>query len=374
MALVVKDRVQETTTTTGTGTVTLAGAVTGFQSFSVIGDGNTTYYSIAGGSEWELGIGTYTASGTTLSRDTVLESSNGGSLVNFSAGSKSVFCTYPAERSMYVDGTTITPATTATLPIISGGTGSNTAAFSGANITSLNASSFSSGTLAVARGGTGAATLDANNVILGNGTSAVQFVAPGTNGNVLTSNGTTWTSATPAAGSQGWQVLTSGTFSGTTSDTASFANSNGTYAMQAEMFITASSVTQTWGMRFSFDNGATFKSGANDYTTYINNFSVSNNIQLFVYENGSGSTNILRQYVMLYWICTDSAAYTPVFNGATFHSLNPNFSVPTTGSLAIYGNCRLFSKPTTIRVLRSTGNATLLSGSRYTIYKCGNLS
>ena len=59
MALVVKDRVQETTTTTGTGTITLAGAVTGFQSFSVIGDANTTYYTIAAGSQWEVGIGTY---------------------------------------------------------------------------------------------------------------------------------------------------------------------------------------------------------------------------------------------------------------------------------------------------------------------------
>jgi hypothetical protein len=101
MPLVVKDRVQETTTTTGTGTVTLGGAVTGFQAFSVIGDGNTTYYAIYGGAEWEVGIGTYTASGTTLSRDVILESSNSGSAVNFSAGTKNVFVTYPAERSVY---------------------------------------------------------------------------------------------------------------------------------------------------------------------------------------------------------------------------------------------------------------------------------
>lgn len=103
MALVLKDRVKETTTTTGTGTVTLAGAVTGFQSFSVVGNGNVTYYVIAGQntSEWEVGIGTYTSSGTTLSRTTVLESSNGGSLVNFSAGVKDVFVTYPAEKAIY---------------------------------------------------------------------------------------------------------------------------------------------------------------------------------------------------------------------------------------------------------------------------------
>lgn len=102
MALVVKDRVRETTTTTGTGTVTLAGAVTGFQSFSAIGNGNTTFYTIAGQgtSEWEVGIGTYTSSGTTLSRDTVLASSNSGSKTNFSAGTKDVFVTYPAGRTL----------------------------------------------------------------------------------------------------------------------------------------------------------------------------------------------------------------------------------------------------------------------------------
>jgi hypothetical protein len=79
MAFVLADRVKETTTTTGTGTVTLAGASTGFQSFAVIGDANTTYYTIAGqaGNEWEVGIGTYTSSGTTLARTTVLSNSSG---------------------------------------------------------------------------------------------------------------------------------------------------------------------------------------------------------------------------------------------------------------------------------------------------------
>ena len=104
MALVVKDRVQETTTTTGTGTVTLAGAVTGFQSFSVVGDGNTTYYAITSGTDFEVGLGTYTASGTTLSRDTVLESSNSGSKITL-AGTSNVFVTYPAEKSGHKDST-----------------------------------------------------------------------------------------------------------------------------------------------------------------------------------------------------------------------------------------------------------------------------
>ena len=103
MALVLDDRVQETTTTTGTGTLTLAGAVLGYQSFAAIGNGNTTYYCITDGTNWETGIGTYTSSGTTLARTTVLESSNSGSLVNFSAGTKNVFVTYPAAKSVYTD-------------------------------------------------------------------------------------------------------------------------------------------------------------------------------------------------------------------------------------------------------------------------------
>jgi hypothetical protein len=105
MAFVIKDRVRETTATTGTGTVTLAGAVSGYQSFSAIGNGNTTYYCIAGQgtNEWEVGIGTYTSAGTTLSRTTVLSSSNSGSLVPFSAGTKDVFVTQPASRAVFQD-------------------------------------------------------------------------------------------------------------------------------------------------------------------------------------------------------------------------------------------------------------------------------
>jgi hypothetical protein len=99
MPLVLKDRVKETTTTTGTGAYTLAGAVAGFQSFSVIGNGNATYYAATNGTDWEVGIGTYTASGTTLSRTTILESSNSGNAVNWGVGSKDIFCTYPSEKS-----------------------------------------------------------------------------------------------------------------------------------------------------------------------------------------------------------------------------------------------------------------------------------
>lgn len=105
MALVLKDRVKETTTVTGTGTATLLGAVAGFQDFSAVGNANTTYYCIAAqtGTEWEVGIGTYTSSGTTLSRDTILASSNSNTAVSFSAGTKDAFVTYPASTSVNLD-------------------------------------------------------------------------------------------------------------------------------------------------------------------------------------------------------------------------------------------------------------------------------
>jgi len=145
MALVLADRVKESTTTTGTGTVTLLGAAPGFQSFAAVGNANTTYYTIAGQttSEWEVGIGTYTASGTTLARTTVLSNSAGTqpSALSFSAGTKDVFVTYPAGKSVNLDASgnatalgvpvsaTLTNATG--LPISTGvsGLGTNVATF-----------------------------------------------------------------------------------------------------------------------------------------------------------------------------------------------------------------------------------------------------
>ena len=105
MALALKDRVKETTIVVGTGTATLLGSSIGFQPFSVVGNGNTTYYCISDqfGSNWEVGIGTYTTSGNTLARTTVLASSNAGALVVFTAGIKDVFVTYPAEKGVWLD-------------------------------------------------------------------------------------------------------------------------------------------------------------------------------------------------------------------------------------------------------------------------------
>jgi hypothetical protein len=147
MAFAVADRVKESTTSTGTGTINLEGTSDGFQGFVAgIGNGNTTYYAISHqtASEWEVGIGIVTDAATdTLSRDTIISSSNGGLAVNFSAGSKDVIATLPSSKSYVLDNagdTTISADLSVTS--ISG---------SGAGLTTLNASNLASGTLPDAR-------------------------------------------------------------------------------------------------------------------------------------------------------------------------------------------------------------------------------
>jgi hypothetical protein len=106
MALVLNDRVKQTSTTTGTGAMTFASAVTGFETFAQgIGNSNTTYYGIFNGgtAEFEVGLGTLNGDSTTLTRTTVISSSNSDSAVNFTSGTKDVFCTLPASKAVFED-------------------------------------------------------------------------------------------------------------------------------------------------------------------------------------------------------------------------------------------------------------------------------
>src|SRR6056300_556387 len=158
MALVVNDRVKETSTTTGTGTFTLAGAVLGFETFSTaIGNTNTTYYSIVNSNgEFEVGLGTVSAGA--LSRDTIISSSNSDASVDFAAGTKNVFCTLPASKAVILDSS------------------GNIVANNGSNLTNLNADNLASGTVPDARfpatlpAANGSALTDLNATNLASGT------------------------------------------------------------------------------------------------------------------------------------------------------------------------------------------------------------
>ena len=156
MALILADRVKETSTTAGNGTFTLAGAAAGFQSFAVVGNGNTTYYCIAGQgtNEWEVGIGTYASAGTTLTRTTVLSNSSATqpSALSFAAGTKDVFVTYPSEKSVNLDASG--NATALGTPV----------AFTGTNITGT-ATSFTASNVTTNANLTGEATSSGSNAV-----------------------------------------------------------------------------------------------------------------------------------------------------------------------------------------------------------------
>ena len=269
MALALYDRVQETSTANTTVSFTLTGAVTGFQTFAAVGNTNTTYYSATDSSgNWEVGTGTYSTTGPTLTRTTILSSSNSNTAVTLS-GTVNVFVTLPSQKAgsvtnvaqsftggiISVAGSPITASGTLALTVagtsggipyfgsastwasssaltqygvvIGGGAGAaptSTAAGTSTTVLHGNASGTPtfgavsltadvSGQLPVANGGTGTNTLTANNVILGNGASAPNFVAPSTSGNVLSSNGTTWVSQAVSVPA-GAQIYTSLNFGG----------------------------------------------------------------------------------------------------------------------------------------------------------------
>jgi len=179
MPLELKDRVLETASAPGTGTVTLLGASLGYQSFNTaLTSGNTTYYTIAdlGGANWEVGIGTFT-SPNQLARNTILESSGGGTIVNFSSGTQNVFITYPAEKSVNLDASNNVSA----LGTVSSGTWNATA-------------------IVTTYGGTGLTSYTAGDLPYYTSGTALSKLGIGTNGFILTSNGTApvWSANTAA--------------------------------------------------------------------------------------------------------------------------------------------------------------------------------
>ena len=258
MALILKDRVKETATSPGTGSVTLLGASTGFQSFSVIGNGNTCYYTISdqGGPNWEVGIGTYSTTGPTLARTTVLASSNAGSLTNFNAGTQDVFVTYPSEKGVWLD---------ASGNAIGLGT---PAAFVGTNITGT-ASGLSIGGNAATATTAGTVTTNANLTgavtSVGNATSLGSFTSANLAGALTDETGsgsavfaTSPTLVTPALGTPSALVGTNitGTASGLTAGTVT-TNANLTGPITSVGNATSIASQTGTGSKFVVDNTPT---------------------------------------------------------------------------------------------------------------------
>ena len=231
MALVINNRVRETTSTEGTGAVTLGGAVGGFQTFAAgIGNDNTTYYAISINteSEWEVGLGTLNSDSSTLTRTTVLESSNSDSAVDFSAGSKEVFCTLPSEKAVYLDASDdqvggFTSLAADTTPQLGGNLDVN-----GQDIVST-----SSADIDIIPNGTGDVNLGADTIQMGDNDANATVTTQGTGDLILnTNNGTNAGNITLLDGANGNINLApngTGEIVVGAGDTAGDITSNGAY-------------------------------------------------------------------------------------------------------------------------------------------------
>jgi len=243
MALVLADRVQETTTTSGTGPVTLGGAVPGFQSFAVIGDGNTCYYTIVDTNAWEVGIGTYSTTGPSLARTTVLSNSNGNtSPITLSGSSASVFVTYPAEKSVNLDAS----GNASPLGTVASGT-------------------WQGSTVGVAYGGTGVTTSSgANSVVLRDANQNISV------------NRLNQANTSTAAGGGAIQLTAASTYSQTLT-----GSGDRTYKLP-------DATTLTTGVAFVFNNNATGFLTVNNYAnSFVGIIPAGGAVEFLLLSNGT---------------------------------------------------------------------------------------
>jgi hypothetical protein len=338
MAFITADRVKDTSTTTGTGDITVSGsAPLGYRTFStVLSVGDTFYYCVQSqaSSEWEVGLGTY-SSANVFARTTVLASSASGNAVSFSSGTKNVFITLPANKTLQFDATgspttggilygtgsmlAYSAAGTAGQALISGGTGAPTwATITGlGTVTSVNVNGGTTGLTASGGPVTTSGTITlAGTLAVANGGTGV--TSPGTNGNVLTSNGTTWVSQAPSG---------TGTAISNGTSNVTIASSNGA--------ITAATAGTT-AMTISTSQNTTFAGSL-----------TATSLTAPLYYGGTGAASTLTLQSTTGVGTTDSISFKVGNAGATTAMF-----INTSGSVGIGTT----SPSTTFQV---TGNSTL---------------
>ena len=382
MAFQIADRVKETTTTTGTGTLNLDGAVSQFQTFVAgIGNGNETYYSIEDptGTDWEVGIGTVTDSAPdTLSRDTVISSSNGGSLVNFGAGSKVVFSTQPASKTFILSSDNTAVISNINASTLTAGT-VNDARLS-ANVTLNNASTISTGTLAQARLANDSITINGTGVALG-GSINVGDITDVTAGDGLTGGGTTGAVTLNVGAGTGIDV-TADTVAVDVSDFMTNGSNNrvltatGTDAMNAETNLTfdGSTLAVTGGATFTAnvalgDLDYILMGPTGEYQIYHDH---ANGVSIIKDADVGGSINVEADTIKLTGTTNVNSAYTlPTSDGTTGQALTTNgsgaLSFTTITGTTINNNADN-------RVITGSGTANTLNGESGLTYDGSTLA
>jgi len=399
MALVIADRVQETTTTTGTGTVTLAGAATGFQSFAAIGDGNTTYYTIAGigTSEWEVGIGTYTASGTTLSRTTVLSSSNSNSLVTFSAGTKNVFCSYPAGKSVNEDASdkvsgyvienssigATTPSTGAFTTVNLTGTTNQVSSVTVASIPAApSAGNLKTFARNIGGGYAAPAFLNATNaayplqVALSN--KRVSYITP----NITFNNVDSWSMTTSVSGQQASSIAATNMFTRALrlgyAATAAAGTLGYLRSTTVNFYALGSATSPAYGgfymtTRFGYESNVASKRSFTGMTSSVanpTNVEPSTLINCIGVGQGAANTNLFIYY-------GGSAAQTPIDLGSSFPSNTSAtdwyelvlFAPPTSNNTVYYQVTRLNTGDITTGTLTGTAGTVLPANTTFLSFR-----
>jgi len=382
MAFQIADRVKETTTSTGTGTINLAGAVSQYISFvSGIGNGNQTYYCIENpaGPNWEVGIGTVTAgSPDTLSRDTVISSSNGGSLVDFGASEKIVYSTQPASKTFLLSSDNTAVISNVNASALTTGTVSD--ARLSANVTLNNASTISTGTLDQARLANSSITINGTGVALG-GSINVGDITGVTAGDGLTGGGTTGAVTLNVGAGTGIDV-TADTVAVDVSDFMTNGSDNrivtatGTDAMNAETNLTfdGSTLAVTGGATFTAnvalgDLDYILMGPTGEYQIYHDH---ANGVSVIKDADVGGSINVQADTIKLTGTTNVNSAYTlPISDGTTGQALTTNgsgaLSFTTITGTTINNNADN-------RVITGSGTANTLNGESGLTYDGSTLA